>query len=212
MSNLPLANPDFETTPTFVAATTANAVWIDGTAAGAATGNGYSWANATKSGSIATRFDTVEFHGGSNSLKLSTTATASYIEVHQARADSTASRLASPWLVTVKPLTNYTISGWMKTNYVSGASSFGAYFLLGGYDSSGVLTQSVTVSSIVTTTTAWTFYTASFTTTSTIVLAQVILRIYGHTGTGTLIMDAWFDDLVLTGPNSNSVLLLGVGS
>ena len=47
------------------------------------------------------------------------------------------------------------------------------------------------------TTTGWTKYTTVFTTNSATREVNIEPRIYGHTGTGTLIMDAWFDDIVL---------------
>ncbi len=188
-------NGDFEYAPPFTAATNTNQRWIDGTAAGSTTNDLFGWGMTTVSGTVAARFDSTEKNSGNNSLKLSTLAASSYIECHIARTDSAAGRLS--YAIPVLPSTSYTYSFYMKTNYVSGDATNGAFMQFQTYD--GTLTAvGGTSTSAVKTTTGWTRYTASFTTEATARFVAPKCVIYGHQGTATLIMDAWFDDIVLT--------------
>lgn len=190
-----VVNGDFEYAPSFTAATTANLVWIDGTAAGSGTNRQYGW-STNRSGTIEAYFDSSVRYTGSNSLKLSTKATASYVEARSVLSSTTARQreFATP----VLPSTSYTISGWMKTNVVSGDSegaSFGFYVT----DGTGAVIDYVSIPTTqIKTTTDWTYYSRTFTTRSTAAGAIMVCRIYGHTGTATLIMDAWFDDFKVT--------------
>jgi len=96
----------------------------------------------------------------------------------------------------VLPNTSYTYSFRMKTNYVSGDSNDGAYIGFKERNQSGTNTTT-TQTMKVKTTTDWTYYTGSFTTSSTTVVIDPQPTVAASTGAATLIMDAWFDDIVL---------------
>lgn len=187
-------NFDFEVAPTFVAAQATSARWIDGTSAGSTTNSTYKWAFAQETGTGLVQYDSSTAHLGTYSMKLSTTATGSLVQVAPVLSTNAADVVISG--IRATPSTDYTLTFWMKTNYVSGDSNDGAYILVSFSDSFGTGLSSAS-STKIKTTTDWTQYTLNFTTTS---LTQIIyprLRIEGSTGTGTLIMDAWFDDIYL---------------
>jgi len=198
-------NGDFEHSPEFTAATTTSVRFIDGTASGSTTDASYGWAMG-KGGTAEAQFDTSVSHSGTTSLKLSTTATASYIECYVptiANGRSTYNGKVIP----VRPMTSYTYSFWMKTNYVSGDATNGAYAALLFSDAGGLSNGGCTATintSIVKTTQDWTQYTGTFTTNAVDAYMQINLRIYGQQGTGTLIMDAWFDNITLDLTSSSS--------
>ena len=196
-------NFDFEVVPTFVAATTTSNRWIDGTAGGSTSNSTYKWGlnftNSSSSG-ISCQFDTSVSHLGSGSMKLSLTATNKQIAVSNALSNSVLTVRAQS--IPINPSTSYTYSFWMKTNYVSGDSNDGAFLqLTDRNNASGTGIQSVT-STKIKTTTDWTFYTGTITTSATANCLDVLLFISGTTGTATLIMDAWFDDIYLA-PTTN---------
>lgn len=193
VNNPIMRNLDAELYPTVNVPTTTTARWADGTAAGSTTNDTYGWYNGSVGG-FAFGFDTTTYYSGTASLKLSTTAVSSYIQARQSNNGYLGTRNYSTIL---EPSTSYTFTVRMKTNYVSGDSSHGATLVLILHDSAGtqVTTQSI---STVKTTTDWTLYTKTFTTGSTTVMGHFEARIYGHTGTGTLIMDAWFDDITFS--------------
>ncbi len=187
-------NFDFEVAPTFVAAGATSARWIDGTSAGSTTNSTYKWAFAQETGTGLVQYDSSTAHLGTYSMKLSTTATGSLVQVAPVLSTNAADVVISG--IRATPSTDYTLTFWMKTNYVSGDSNDGAYILVSFSDSFGTGLSSSS-STKIKTTTDWTQYTLNFTTTS---LTQIIyprLRIEGSTGTATLIMDAWFDDIYL---------------
>lgn len=192
----PFTNGDFELAPTFTAATTTGARWIDGSAAGSSTTDTYGWALTGGAGSYATQFDTASPHGGASSLKLSTVAISSFLSVGLAISSSLAN--LNRYGILVYPNTQYILSGWMKTNYVSGDSTNGACICLLTYDAAAAAKQTIRLpNGYLKTTSGWTFYSTTFTTDAAAVYANFDNRIFGHTGTATLIMDAWFDDLML---------------
>ena len=91
----------------------------------------------------------------------------------------------------------------MKTNYVSGDSNHGAN--IAWLVSSGAgASDATTNTTLIKTTTGWTQYTGTFTTTATARFLTPRLTLYGHTGTATLIMDAWFANITLT-PTTNTI-------
>jgi hypothetical protein len=188
-------NGDFEYAPPFSAAQTASSTWIDGTAAGSSTNDLFGWA-PTKGGTAAVQFDNTVRYSGSYSLKVSTTATASFVEARTLVGTVNMARMQQ-YGIPVLPSTTYKLSYKMKTNYVSGDSSDGAGISVLEYTvaASSATTDSTTR---VKTTTDWTDYSLNFTTTSTSRYIVVYCLVYGHTGTATLIMDAWFDDIVVT--------------
>jgi hypothetical protein len=190
-------NGDFEYAPPFVATQTADG-WIDGTASGGGTGNiptpigWYLNINNNAAGSI----QPDEKKNGSYALKLSTTGTGvSYVEAHH-HSNTYYGYAGFDDTIPVLPSTSYTLSVWMKTRYVSGDSNDGAYVNVsqGDGDKNGITSNNTTK---IKTTTDWTFYSITFTTNAATRFIGVQARIYGHTGAGTLIMDAWFDDIAL---------------
>ena len=192
-------NGNFEYAPPFVAAGNTAVRWIDGTAAGSSSNDLFRWSFRSKAGTATAQFDSTNQHSGSSSLKVSTTAVASFIETAQYNSAGmpTASDAAT-YLIKVSPSTSYTYSYWMKTNYVSGDSSSGATIAFQEVAPTGGTVLATNVGTYVKTTTGWTLYTGTFTTNVGTGAISVDPRIYGHTGTATLIMDAWFDDIVLT--------------
>lgn len=199
-----IKNGDFEVAPPGGIATISNAVWIDGTSTGGTDINanvrGYGWAN-NKSGSASSLFDNTVAHSGKYSLKLSTTAIASLIEVRGILGTPTIHTLQQQG-IKVKPSTQYTCTFWMKTNYVSGDSNSGAVLGIWEYSNTPTLLASNSGPTVVKTTTDWTQYSVTFTTQSATCFVQPVCLIYGHTGTATLIMDAWFDDITLVETNA----------
>lgn len=187
-------NGGFESAPAFTAATTTNARWVNGTAAGSTTNDQWGWAKSDTQGTSAVQFDNSTSHSGSGSLKLSTQAVASRIEVTVA-TNSTAASL-NRYGVRVSPSIKYTGSYWMSTNFVSGDSADGAYLVFSEVNATGGGIAS-NLPSKVKTTTGWTQYSVSFTTNASTSFVQPRMRVYGQTGTATLIMDAWFDDIFL---------------
>lgn len=194
LNNL-IVNGDFEFAPPFTAPTTTTARFIDGTAAGSTNNNQYNW-SFSKSGSASAQFDTSEFFRGTTSLKLSTTAVASYVEVFMPFRNGTTGGYNGITKVPVLPNTSYTLTYRIKTNVISGVGR-GASLAVIGSTAAGADSSSGNSGPEINTTTGWTLYTVTFTTSSTTRFLQLNPRIYGHTPTGTLIMDAWFDEIVL---------------
>jgi len=188
-------NGDFEYVPQVNTAQTIAGLWIDGTAGGSSTNFIFGWACNSKTGTVAVKFDTTEGHDALGSIKLSTAATGSQVRVSNTLG-SIMSTAISP-IFSVLPSTSYTYSFWMKTNYVSGDATTGAqinFIERTASSSSPANTSTVGVK----TTTDWTRYTGTITTNSATRFLTPDLRVTGNDGAGTLIMDAWFDDITLT--------------
>lgn len=191
-----LYNGDFEIYPkNDNVATTTSGRWIDGTASGTSTNTPHAvgWAlQYATSGSA--MFDTTVKYNGSCSLKLSTTAINSNVEVSPTPANT------GIWLFNNAPRAisgqQFTYAFRMKTNYVSGAGA-GAYLELVSRNATGGSTGTTT-STKVTTTTDWTYYTGTVTAPAGTYYFVPRMRIEGNSGLATLIMDAWFDDIVVT--------------
>jgi hypothetical protein len=199
-------NGDFGYAPTFTAVTTTDGRWVDGTAAGSTTNDSFGWA-AHIGGSGAISFDPTIGPTGKPSIKLSVTGIGSFLSTGRGLSGSVASLVK--YGIEVLPSTSYTFTYLMKTNYVSGSATNGAAGVLIEYSGSGSALSSRTGTSV-NTTTGWTQYTVTFTTTATTRWLQSDSRIYGHQGTGTLIMDAWLSDLALT-PTINTSRALATG-
>jgi len=199
VNNNMVYNGDFSIVPpTNVLQTTAYK-WLNGTATGAANGGTVSPSIAVdrvfgiyywdKGGSGGIMIDTTNQYNGKNSLKMSTTAVSSFVTASMGdfnRDD----------YISVLPSTSYTYSFWMKTNYVSGDATSGAYMHIkpfSGNRTAGTSTTTTTVK----TTTDWTQYTGTVTTTSTARWLSLMPNIAGNGGAATLIMDAWFADIQL---------------
>jgi hypothetical protein len=206
-----VVNGGFESVPSFTAATTISNVWINGTASGSATDDTWRWAAETTgaAGSRSCQFDSSTFNSGSNSMKLSTLATSSAINVSIFPSSNTTN--TPHYGIPVYPGTTYILSFYLKTNYTSGDSNDGAFVSLitRKPDNTSGTTQ---VSTKVKITADWTQYTISTTPSAGFTLLQIRLGIIGNTGTATLIMDAWFDDLTLYAmtPNGNVAIPVGV--
>lgn len=192
-------NGGFELAPPFTAATTTVTRWIDGTATGSTTNDVFRWSYRSGIGTDSAQFDSTQFHSGTYSLKLSTLSTAANIQA------STYNKSGNPtiddvqrYLIPVLPNTSYTGTYWMKTNYVSGAATSGAAIRFSEFAAGGGGALVFNTGTLIQTTTGWTQYTITFTTSATTAAIEVTPRIIGSDGTATLIMDAWFDDIVLT--------------
>jgi hypothetical protein len=191
----PILNSDFESVPTFVAATTTGNRWIDGNAVGSSSDDSHVWAILSITGSGSAQFDNSTSHSGTYSLKISTTAITSRIQVSNLTALNPASN-ALKYCYPALPSTTYKLTYWMKTTVNSGTDTNGALVQLFDIDAAGAAGSSTT-STGVKTTTGWTQYSLSRTTGATAAFLLLELNIFGNQGTATLIMDAWFDDLSL---------------
>jgi hypothetical protein len=188
-----LSNAGFEHAPAFTAASNTAGKWINGTAGGSSTEIRNRWAIIAKTGTGTSQFDTAETHSGSYSMKLSTTATASSI-----RVSNTHTTTFSDFAVTGYPVTGntqYAFSFWVKTTANSGSATTGAkVVIIERYSGGSPANYS---SATVNTTQGWTYYSIIFTTNTLTTYLTPDLQVVGNDGTGTLLMDAWFDDLVL---------------
>jgi hypothetical protein len=186
-------NGDFEFAPPTNVAQTSGLSWIDGTVGGSASNSIFGWVTDLRfATSSSVKFDSTNLHAGSYALKASLGAVGSFIEITQFTPSSLYKTYAMPAL----PNTSYTCTYWMKTNYVSGDSSDGATVNILEIDGSGNDLTAPT-STKIKTTTDWTQYTVTWTTNASTRYLRIRPTIYGHTGAATLIMDAWFDDIVL---------------
>ena len=180
-------NGDFEIAPVVnVAQTTASSNWLDGTSTGSTTNNTFGWRKFNYTGSQHAYFDSTEKYLGQYSLRLSTLGTGATIGV----TNATQATLDPFTSIPCTPSTAYTLKFWMKTNVVSGSATSGAFLRI----SAGNVSDSTKVK----TTTDWTQYTVTVTTGGAISTISIEARIIGNDGAGTLIMDAWFDDITLT--------------
>jgi hypothetical protein len=203
VNNTIIYNGDFEYVPTGTIATTANSGWVDGTAAGTTNKGEFGWVLFNYTGSWAAKFDTSEKYSGTASIKISTTAVSSTVGVSNQEGTAASNQINK---MPIAPNASYTLSFKMKTLVNSGLATTGAYLGVAGYKINGFSIAfgftGTTSSTTVKTTTNWTNYRITFTTPSTAYYLRPELRIIGNDGTGTLIMDAWFDDITLTANNS----------
>lgn len=192
VSNL-IRNGDFEFTPTFTASTSANSVWITETAAGSAIDDRFGWGTLLKSGTVAVRFDPVGRNGG-NAIRLSTLTSSSNVQV--STTISSAQVSVQRYGIPVLPNTQYRLSGWIKTTYVSG-DALGAFLdFRERAITGGQVTTTTTVP--IKTTQDWTYVEVVVTTNALTRYELPKLYIDGSTGgTNNLIIDAWFDDIEL---------------
>lgn len=187
-------NGDFEFAPPINVATTITANWIDGTTGGSATNSLFGWATAGLIGTASVLFDNSTSNSGNYSLKVSTLAIGSTSQAFL--SNSTTVVPPSPPGILALPNTSYTVTFRMKTTANSGSATTGAQMIVS--ERSGSFVQSQTTSSPgITTTTGWTQYSLSFTTASNTRYITLKLSVTGNDGTATLIMDAFFDDIVL---------------
>src|SRR5882672_4340678 len=118
-------NGDFESAPSFTAATTTTARWIDGTAAGSTTADTWGWAMNNHTGTSQIQFDSSVSHAGANSLKLSTLATASRADAGIATAVNAAN--IAKYGIPALASTTYTVSFFQQTTVSSGSSTSGMF-------------------------------------------------------------------------------------
>lgn len=189
-------NGDFEYAPPFVAATTTQYRTINGTAAGAGGAeNIFGWGIAAITGSASAQYD-------NGALKLSTTATGSKIDVKYLSNNS----YKFPF-IPLLPNTSYTLTGRIKTSLISGGATTGARLQALALNSSMTTVNTYTAVNGLVSTTGWTEYKVTFTTSSSARYLDIALSVVGNDGASTLIMDAWFDDIVvkLTAPSGRLV-------
>lgn len=190
-------NADFEVAPTFTAATSTGARWIDGSAAGiAASDSAYKWAiiSGTTANTFAAQFDNSEKYDGTNSMKLSLGAVGSSLEVGPMTSIAVGGLIRTG--IPCAGSTAYTAKFWMKTTYTSGDSNDGAFVNINERTVAAGGSVNNT-STKIKTTTDWTQYTIQFTTAAATRFLIPRLALAGVSGTGTLIMTAWFDKLEL---------------
>lgn len=196
MSYLTVSNGNFESYPSFTAATNTNRRWIDGTAAGSTTTDTYKWAIAL-GGTATAQFDESEKHSGNASLKASLGATGSYTEIREYINSSVSQTDVETYGIAVSPSTIYKVTYWMKTNYTSGDATNGANLAALTYAATGGSALNSASGTYIKTTTDWTRYIFYITTHASAAYMMIRPTIYGHTGTATLIMDAWWDDITV---------------
>ena len=187
-------NGDFEYAPPTNVATTAGNSWIDGTTGASTTNPLFGWRAELSAGSMSSQFDNSTSHSGNWSLKCSTTAINSRAEIWSTYTSSVS---LLQYAIPLKSGTTYQLSGWLKTQINSGSATTGAYFFVNTYSGTGTYINTPTTTTHINTTTNWTYYQTSFTANANQNLAIVGMAINGTDGAGTLIMDAWFDDIVL---------------
>lgn len=184
-------NGNFETRPSsFTAATNTGNRWVDGTTAGSSASTAYGW--LISASTVSAQFDTSTFNSGTASMKVSTTSTNQNAIVQPFKTGTSDPVLQL--MFKIQSSTKYLCSFYMKTNYTSGDSNDGAFLSIRRYNSAGTQVGSST-STKIKATTNWTKYTVSFTSESTGVLLGTLLTVTGNTGTATLILDSWFDDI-----------------
>lgn len=191
-------NGNFEYAPPTNTTLTINARYIDGTSGGSSTNTLFGWATFNTSGSIQALFDAANSHRGAYGLKISTLGSGAQLQVSNMTGTASMPALGIPVLNN----TSYTYSFWMKTQLNSGSALTGAQMFLREY--SGALVGGNNNTSVgILTTTGWTQYFVTFTTANSTRYVLPKLSIVGNDGAGTLIMDAWFDDIVLV-PTTNT--------
>ena len=155
----------------------------------------YKWSARYISNSASTELDSAVTRTGRLTLKASTTDVNSYIENStriNASGNPTAEQI-SKYGIPLKPSTSYRFIYYMKTNYTSGDATSGANLSFRQYSVTGGAALVSTNGTPIKTTTDWTKYTLTFTTNASTAYGEIVPLIYGHQGTATLVMDAWFD-------------------
>lgn len=188
-------NGDFEyAPPTNATGNPTSHRWIDGTLNGSATNALFGWTYFNWAGTKQAYFDDTVSRTGARSMKLSTLATGSSVGVRINGLGQSALLNNIP----CKPNTQYSLSGWMKTQVNSGSATSGACFVVGqANELTSVIAPSAAWFPLVNTTTDWTYYAVTFTTSATARYLIPGMQLTGNDGAGTLIMDAWFDDIDL---------------
>lgn len=194
-----LYNGDFSHIPEVNEPQTANNKFMDGTATGSSTNNLFGWSIGSSAGSFSALFDRSNRTPLSNpSLKLSLLDVGSTVSALLPGANGLLTGFFGKSVLSVSPSTSYTLSFYIKTNYISGDSDEGAFISLAGSNGSGTSSGFFANSAKYTRTIDWVKQTLVFTTNSTTRYLQVYPRNSGAVGSATLIMDAWFGNITLT--------------
>lgn len=185
-------NGDFEYAPRVNVPTTTGNKYVDGTSGGAPDASSlFGWYLWNYTNSYAAMFDTSVKRSGEASIKVSTTAVDSTCGLRVSIHAGVSFRSNN---IPVIPGATYSYSGWIKTQANSGSATTGARLqFVTSTGASDVTT--ITAAAGLTATQDWTQYTGIFTTAPTARFITPVLQIVGNDGAGTLIMDAWFDDI-----------------
>lgn len=175
-------NSRFEKLPTFVAATTTNQRWIDGTATGSLTNSSYGWGAPNITSSAAVSFDTTTTHNGFSSIKLES------LDATGVSAVSTYRATPNGYAWPVSPNTTYKLRAWAKcTNKPAGGVNIALRTLTSTYT-----TISTNTSNLIGGTTDWTQLEVIYTTEANAAFVVPLLR-----DTAGLIGSAWFTEIEL---------------
>lgn len=173
-TKIPLVNADFATGSW----TRSSAGWIGDST--------YGWYVNSGVGTYSAAYDT-------GRMKLQTSAVGSYLEVWVSAGYYPIDQYA----IAVEPNTAYTVEYDMETLLTSGTSNDGAWIQVCTYDSGWASVVEIPGTKVKVTT-GNTHYTINFTTWPVTAYINPQMRIYGHTGTATLQMSAWFDNITIT--------------
>jgi len=191
-------NGDFEIAPVANVAQTGNYAWINGTVSGTSSTTEpiFGWFKYSYGGTQSAMIDTSELLNGKPSLKLSTTATNSYVGMTINSLDATYHKLNN---IPCLPSTSYAASVWVKTNVTSGTATTGVRANISQLTGTGINSAGagLTLVTGLVTSIGWTKYEGTFTTSATARFLTPELRIVGNDGAATLIADAWFADIQL---------------
>lgn len=191
-------NGDFEIAPVVNVAQTGNYAWINGTVSGTSSTAEpiFGWFKFSYGGTQSAMIDTSELLNGKPSLKLSTTATNSYVGMAINSLDATYHKWNN---IPCLPSTSYTASVWVKTSVASGTATTGVQVNIAQMTGTGINSAGSKLNLVtnLVASTGWTQYTGTFTTSATARFLVPELRIVGNDGTATLIADAWFADIQL---------------
>lgn len=184
-------NGRFEVAPPTNAVLSTNLRWYNGAAGGSTVNDAYGiWARLTNTAIV---LDSTIKVSGSYSLKISSLAPSPIAEIQFGR-DSTLANVLR-YGIPVIPGATYTARFWMKTIVYGGDSNHGSTINFLGYNGAGTNITNYNSSGFIKTTTDWTQYLVTITTGANDRFIMPFMRIYGHTGAGTLVMDAWFDEV-----------------
>lgn len=191
-------NGDLSYVPVVNVAQTTVGNYIDGTSTGSASNNLFRWGLVSITGTGSTLFDTSTKYNNLPSIKVSTSTITSAIQISNYAVNVPAQAILNGY--PVLPSTSYTCTVAIKTNYISGDSNDGANLQVRERSATGgtIGTPSSTATTKIKTTTDWTVYSIVFTTNALTRLINIDMLVTGNTGTGTLIMDAWFANITLT--------------
>ncbi|HJP81449.1 MAG TPA: LamG domain-containing protein [Candidatus Saccharimonadales bacterium] len=204
-SNL-IYNGSVDYAPKLNSPTNTNVRWIDGTAGGSITNDLFGWALAALTGSGSAMFDSSKKNSGTYSLKLSTTAVASEVNVYGTTTPATPAGVKAKG-IPVTPGVSYTGSVYIETLANGGSAASGAQldFVERMADGTYVTSNIVTAGAV---TSPMQKYSITFTPNASTRYITPKLIVKGNNGANTLIMDAWFDDITLTQTNPPSRQLI----